>query len=192
MGSSTDKREAYQVKQKYNTKEKEIKASIEEAIAKVRGIGAYGAKLLLLAGIESALAETLLHEAPLLRPGMTWGAVVDIVRASKPSMRGAYDSESDQDASEGAHEDADTFKHFDGYGPCLASLVIINRSHGERIRDGSLRCIEMDLDTAIVELDLESDRFEVRGWYNNIPSSSLRHEHSHLDPRVWKGLGDFR
>lgn len=58
--------------------------------------------------------------------------------------------------------------------------------------DGGLRGLESSLMSAIAELDVESDRFEVQGWYDNVPESALHVDHASLDPLVWRGIGDFR
>jgi len=189
----------------------EQNSALEAAIAAVRDTGVHGAELLLHAQRLRGLRWLLLHEAPLIRPGMRREDLLQLVRSTlrrSGSERGEQEEvgnagRSDNGSSSGS-EDLDRHRpsmnpegfleYDDGYGRAQGRLAIINpsRRKGNRVQHSGLRGREMSIMQAITEMDLESDRFQVRGWYDGVDSRDLLHEHAHLDPAEWKGIGDYR
>lgn len=131
----------------------------------------------------------MLDEAPLLPAGLQWEDAKKLVRSAMPSR---WRNDDDEGTEPGRPNS--TFDFNDGYGRVKAQLSIVNPASrcSRRLSDGGMRGIESNLIDAIVELDVESDRFEVQGWYDSVPESALHVEHASLDPLVWRGVGDFR
>jgi len=182
--------------------EREARQRVDAKIEEVRSAGVYGAQLVLLAGNDPSLRNLMLHERPLLRAGLVWNQVVSLV--GRVLTGGENIDENSDDSDSDSHDDdheagaqpvaqgSEIIDYQGAYGRAKANLVMINPTHDERIGDGGLRGREMSLSEAIVELDLEADRFETRGWYDGMPEASTRGEHAMLNPDVWKGVGDFR
>mmetsp|Transcript_34095 Transcript_34095/g.102823 ORF Transcript_34095/g.102823 Transcript_34095/m.102823 type:complete len:731 (+) Transcript_34095:722-2914(+) len=164
---------------------------LEGCVRSVQATGVHGAQLLLLAARERGLRRLMLHEVPRIRAGMDLSSLISLVVKSRVRRGLDYEEE------DGQREHADavrTVEYCDGYGKARSTLVLVNPASlsGRRLQDGRLRGNEVSLREAIEELDLESDRFEVRSWYDGIPAKQLRQPHAHLDPAEWKGAGDFR
>lgn len=168
-------------------------AAIKACVKEVASLGVRGAGLLLQASRLRGLRWLMLHESPLLPAGLQWQDAKKIVRSTMPSRWGREDSDVDSEDA-GSSLPHSTFDFDDGYGSLKAQLSIVNPAsrHGDRVEEGGLRGLESSLMNAIVELDIESDRFEVQGWYDSIPESAVHVEHTSLDPLVWRGVGDFR
>jgi len=168
-------------------------AAIKACVKEVASLGVRGAGLLLQASRIKGLRWLMLHEAPLLPAGLQWQDAKKLVRSTMPSRWGREDSDDDGEGA-GPTMPNSTFDFNDGYGKVKAQVSIVNptRRSGRRLMDGGLRGLESSLMSAIAELDVESDRFEVQGWYDNIPESALHVDHAYLDPLVWRGIGDFR
>jgi len=152
---------------------------VQQLSQKVVGtFGVYGARLLLLAKELPALAALLVWEMPLLRAGLDRDEVVDIL---------VYVCSAE------AQGKADEVEYDGSYGQERSRLVLVNPLPGQERRERfSFRSREMDFRTAIEEKDLESDRFETRGWYDGLPVEDLLEEFSTMDTAVWRGIGDFR
>merc|ERR1712038_1611396 len=75
------------------------------------------------------------------------------------------------------------------YSRRRAKVVLVNPAAGQQRRYRSdFRNCEISGDAAIEELDLESDRFETRGWYDGLSEEDLQGDAAVLDPAVWCGI----
>merc|ERR1712050_754033 len=141
------------------------------------------------------------HEDPLLRAGMQREEIVQLMHRTRQVNRFGDDDDDDDDDDEGRNSgggfgsvEGDRIVHDDGYGKVKSALLLVNpqREGGRRAGDGRLRRCEVGIDRAIAELDLESDRFEVRNWYDGVNPRDVLEQHSELEPAEWRGIGDFR
>jgi ankyrin repeat protein len=164
-----------------------VAAQVITLMKRVRDTELHGAELLFTASKLSGLHRLLLFERPLLRPGLDFDGVKKAVEQSV--RRVPHDD--DDETGERPHFEVVGDQMFldEGYGRQSTQLLIVNpHQPGRRVPDGSLRGIEGFPDALIQELDIEADRFEVRGWYDGVRTNV----HSNLPVSVWRGIGDFR
>jgi len=164
-----------------------VAAQVMTLIERVRATELRGAELLFTASQLRGLHQLLLFERPQLRPGLNFEGVKEVARQTVRRLPHDEDVESDHVGPfnlVGGQMFLD-----EGYGRKSVELLIVNPHHsGHRVHDPSLRGIESRLSGVIQELDIEADRFEVRGWYDGVRTN----DHSDLPPSVWRGIGDFR
>jgi len=157
-------------------------ADLEACIKALHDTGVRGPTLLRLAAKMRGLRRLLLHETSLLPAGLQWEDAMKLVVKTR---RFRHDSNKDVDEK----PQGPVFTVSDGYGKMETTLALVNLNDGN---DRRLQGFVADADEAIEELDLASHRFEVRGWYDGVPDEWLNGEHALVDPKVWRGVGDFR
>jgi hypothetical protein len=163
-----------------------LRQELERQQSALRGVaqsvlnaGFFGARLLLLAQQLPALHGLLTHEVPSLRAGLDRDEATDV----------AFD----EDAEDANDDRKDGVIYQGSYGKQRSKMVLVNPAPGQARRNNSrFRNREISAAEAVVELDLESDRFETRDWYDGIAAGQIQNDHASLDPDVWRGIGDFR